>query len=99
MKKYKFTAAQLKEFFEYLTNCIMFITDKEQGTLGGLIHYHLNKLRGDFAVKILTVNIKNLKTTHVNFNYGELLTLSYCFKQWDTPPFLKGIEFNLIGAL
>lgn len=77
----------------------MYITDKEQGTFGGLIHFHLNNLRCKLAVKLLNVQIKGLKTTHMQFDYGELLTLSYCFKQWEVPPFLRGIEFNLIGAL
>ena len=99
MKKYKFTFDQIADFSGYLTLCIMCITDKEQGTLGGLVHFHLNELRCKFAVKMLMMKIKNQKTVQIPFDYGELLTLSYCFKQWETPAFLKGIEFNLIVAL
>lgn len=99
MKKYKFTLDQLKEFGNYLTGCIMHITDIEQGTFGGLIHFHLNNLRFKSATKIMLVQLKQQKTTQLSFDYGELLTLSYCFKQWETPAFLKGIEFNLIGSL
>jgi hypothetical protein len=99
MKKYKFTFDQISEFAGYLTTCIMYITDKEQGTLGGLLHFHLNELRCKCAVKLFMMQMKQQKTVQVPFDYGELLTLSYCFKQWETPAFLKGIEFNLIGAL
>lgn len=99
MKKYKFNLDQLNEFAMYLTGCIMRITDIEQGTFGSLIHFHLNNLRFKSATKMMLLKIKQQKTAQMSFDYGELLTLSYCFKQWETPSFLKGIEFNLIGAL
>jgi len=77
----------------------MFITDVEKGLLGGLVHFHLNNLRLNCVTKAFTLQMKQKKTVQVTFDYGELLTLSYCFKQWETPSFLKGIEYNLIGGL
>jgi hypothetical protein len=98
MKKYKFTLDQLKEFANYIVECLSFLI-ADEGTFCGLIHFHLSNLRHKTYVGLLKFQLKNQQTVQVSFDYGELLTLSYCFKQRETPSFLKGIEFNLIGGL
>lgn len=99
MKKLKLLPDQIKEFFTYVNRCLISDCIKDSVTFNNLLMFHLKSLSHKLQKLQLDVVYKARKSITITLNYAEQITLSYMFANVETDPFLKSLEFEIIGGL
>ena len=99
MKKVKLEQQNLQGFYNYIQECL---TEKwllDSQTFTDLLHFHLQEIKCKIEVCLLKIIQKRSKGSTINLNYGDIITLSYVFKYIEAPPYLRSLEYNIIGAI
>lgn len=99
MKKISLNADGIKELFNYATMCLLHECTNDGTSFANLLMFHIKAVHHKLQVKQLDVVYKGRKSVVMPLNYAEQITLSYMFNRVETTPFLKQIEFDIIGGI